>query len=51
MVRADIFKKCWQFRKIICLNEIRGLIQGFYELTSRFEPRQPFYPEVSDFFI
>src|SRR3989339_900505 len=50
MVRADVFKKCWQFGKVICLNEICGLVKEFYNPPSRFEPRQTLCLKVSDFF-
>ncbi|KKU47647.1 MAG: hypothetical protein UX66_C0008G0001, partial [Parcubacteria group bacterium GW2011_GWF2_46_8] len=38
MVRADVFQKCWQFGKIICPNEISGLIRSLKFPTFWFEP-------------
>ena len=38
MVRADVFQKCWQFRKIIRLNKICGLIKSLKFPTFWFEP-------------
>src|SRR3989344_2128443 len=39
MVRADVFQKCCHSGQIILGKQIRGLIQGQNECTSRFEPR------------
>ena len=51
MVRADVFQKCCHSTQVIVGKQIRGLIQGYYNLPSRFEPRHALVFNVGDFLL